>query len=139
MGDHAAQQPARLRLDRWLWAARFFKTRAQAKAAIEGGKVEVDGSRPKVAKEVEPGMEVRIRRGSNEHVVIVRALSDARQSATIAAHLYEETAASIEQRERERARRQMERAGLRIPVRKPNKQDRRALDALKRGPATPDP
>lgn len=128
------QTPAeRVRLDRWLWAARFFKTRAQAKAAIEGGKIEIAGNRPKVAKEIEPGTELSIRRGPEELVVIVTALSEQRRGAKEAQLLYEETPQSIERREAARARRQMERAGLRIPQRRPNKQERRAIDALKRG------
>ncbi|MEM1434983.1 MAG: S4 domain-containing protein [Pseudomonadota bacterium] len=123
----------RVRLDRWLWAARFFKTRAQAKAAIEGGKIEISGrGRPKVAKEIEPGTELHIRRGADELIVIVTAISEQRRGAQEAQRLYEETAHSIERREAARARRQMERAGLRIPQRRPNKQERRAIDALKR-------
>lgn len=125
--------PERVRLDRWLWAARIYKTRAQAKAAIEGGKVQLGGARPKVAKEIEPGTELRIRRGDEERTLIVTALSEVRRGAPEAALLYEETTASIEKREAAKALRQMERAGLRIPQRRPNKQDRRALDALKRG------
>ncbi|MEM6710077.1 MAG: S4 domain-containing protein [Pseudomonadota bacterium] len=123
----------RVRLDRWLWAARFFKTRAQAKAAIEGGKVEVNNAKPKVSKEIEPGMQLNIRKGTEEWQVIVTALSQVRRGAPEAALLYEETAASIEARETSRAMRRMERAGLRIPARRPNKQQRRALDTLKRG------
>ena len=130
MSDHSAP---RVRLDRWLWAARFFKTRAQAKAAIEGGKIEIGGSRPKVAKEIEPGTEIRIRRGPDELTVIVTALSEQRRGAPEAQRLYQETPLSIEHREAARARRQMERAGLRVPQRRPNKQERRAIDALKRG------
>ena len=128
-----ALAPERVRLDRWLWAARLFKTRAQAKAAIEGGKVQLDGARPKVAKEIEPGVELRVRRGDEERTLVVLALSEVRRGAPEAALLYRETDASIEKREAAKALRQMERAGLRVPQRRPNKQDRRALDALKRG------
>jgi ribosome-associated heat shock protein Hsp15 len=116
-----------------LWAARFFRTRAQAKAAIEGGKIEIGGGRPKAAKEIEPGTEIRIRRGADELTVVVTALSEQRRGAPEAQRLYEETPQSIESREATRALRQMERAGLRLPQRRPNKQERRALDALKRG------
>lgn len=121
-----------MRLDRWLWAARFFKTRAQAKAAIDGGKVQVDGAKPKVAKDIAIGSNIRIRKGSFEQSVVVTALSTERRGAPEAATLYQETEASIEARERQRAERQMQRAGLRIPERKPNRQQRRALTDLKR-------
>lgn len=122
----------KVRLDRWLWAARLFKTRAQAKTAIDGGKVQVDGARPKVAKEIQVGVRVRVRKQSFEQTVIVTGLADKRGSAKDAAHLYEETSASIEAREAERAQRQMQRAGLRIPDTKPNRAQRRALTDLKR-------
>ncbi|MGI9324225.1 MAG: RNA-binding S4 domain-containing protein [Pseudomonadales bacterium] len=122
----------KVRLDRWLWAARFFKTRAQAKSAIDGGKVQVDGSKPKVAKEIQRGASIRVRKASFEQTVVVTALAAKRGSAKDAALLYEETAASIELREALRAQRQMQRAGLRMPERKPSKQERRALTELKR-------
>ncbi len=124
--------PSRVRLDRWLWAARFFKTRAQAKAAIEGGKVQVDGARPKVAKDIAPGAEVRVRKAGFEQVVKVTGLASQRGSAAIAATLYEETPDSIETRERDRALRQMQREGLRVPDQRPTRQGRRALQDLKR-------
>lgn len=126
-----------MRLDRWLWAARFFKTRAQAKTAIEGGKVQVDGARPKVAKEIAPGCTVRIRKGSFEQIVVVTDLRAQRGSATIAATLYEETPASIEAREQARALRQMQRAGLRVPEQRPTREGRRALAELKRDGGEP--
>lgn len=127
-----ADPVTRVRLDRWLWAARFFKTRAQAKTAIDGGKVQVDGAKPKVAKDIATGATIRIRKGSFEQTVVVTALSTERRGAPEAALLYEETAASIEARESQRAQRQMQRAGLQIPDRKPNRQQRRALTGLKR-------
>src|SRR5512142_3404495 len=90
----------RVRLDKWLWAARFFKTRSLATDAVAGGKVEVNGEHAKPAKAVKIGDEVRLRLGPHEHVLMVRGLSDRRGSATVAQTLYEETAASREAREK---------------------------------------
>jgi ribosome-associated heat shock protein Hsp15 len=84
----------KVRLDKWLWAARFFKTRSLAVAATTGGKVEVNGERAKPAKPVHPGDEVRLRLGPYEHVVLVRGLSERRGPAREAQALYEETAES---------------------------------------------
>ena len=125
---------AKVRLDRWLWAARFFKTRAQAKTAVEAGHVQLNGNRAKSAKDIGPGDELDIRRGWTTRTVIVTATANQRGNATVAATLFEETPDSIERREAEVARRRMERAGLKIPDTKPNKRDRRALQRLqKRG------
>ncbi len=85
---------AAVRVDKWLWAARFFKSRSIAVTAIEGGKVTVNGERVKPSREVKNGDSVRVRLGPYEHVVIVRAISDRRGPATQAALLYEETAES---------------------------------------------
>ncbi len=90
----------KVRLDKWLWAARFFKTRSLASDAIDGGKVEVNGERAKRAKGVGSGDVVRVRIPPYEHEVIVRGLSERRGPAAEAALLYEETAASREARER---------------------------------------
>ena len=120
-----------VRLDRWLWAARFFKTRAQAKRAIAGGKVQLMQARTKAAKGIGIGCELTIRRGDLTQIVTVTGLADRRASATIAQTLYQESAESIEQREVERSRRKMERAGLKIPSSKPTKRDRRELKKLK--------
>lgn len=130
---------SRVRLDRWLWAARFFKTRAQAKAAIEAGKVDFHAggqprgqvSKPRVSKELSVGDCLSIRRGWSEETVVVRGLSEQRGSATVARTLYEETPESIEAREAEAARRRMERAGLQVPDRRPSKHERRARAQLK--------
>jgi ribosome-associated heat shock protein Hsp15 len=83
-----ADDSERVRLDKWLWAARFFKTRSLATDAVTGGKVEVNGDHAKPAKAIKPGDEVRLRLGPYEHVLIVRALADRRGSATIAQALY---------------------------------------------------
>jgi len=90
----------RVRLDKWLWAARFFKTRSMATEAVAGGKVEVNGERAKPAKAIKPGDEVRLRAGPYEHVLIVHALADRRGPASVAQTLYEETQASRDARER---------------------------------------
>lgn len=90
----------RVRLDKWLWAARFFKTRSLATEAVSGGKVEVNGEHAKPAKAIKPGDEVRLRLGPYEHILIVRALADRRGPATVAQTLYDETEASRQARER---------------------------------------
>jgi len=128
-----------VRIDRWLWAARFFKTRAQAKTAIEGGKVDyhlVSGSsdqtvRPKVSKELAVGDRLTIRRSWTAETIVVIGLSEKRGNAAAAGELFRETDDSIEARETEVARRRMERAGLRMPEHRPSKRDRRELKKLK--------
>ncbi len=120
-----------VRLDRWLWAARFFKTRAQAKRAIEGGKVQLLKVRPKAAREIGIGCELTIRRGDTSQTITVTGLADRRGSATIAQTLYQESDESIELREVDRSRRKMERAGLTVPSTRPTKRDRRELKKLK--------
>jgi len=90
----------RMRVDKWLWAARFFKTRSLAAEAIEGGKVQVNGERAKRAKAVQPGDVVRVRLGPYEHEIVVRGLSERRGPASEAALLYEETEASRQAREK---------------------------------------
>lgn len=120
-----------VRIDRWLWAARFFKTRSLAKAAIEGGKVSVDGHKPKPAKEIQRGQTVEVRRGDEVYTVVVEDLAEKRGSATIAQTLYSETTPSIELRETIRSQKRMERAGLTVPQSKPSKKQRRDLRKLK--------
>ena len=94
-----AQDDGRVRLDKWLWAARFYKTRTLAAEAIAGGKVQVNGDRAKRARPLAVGDEVRIRQGPYEHRVGVRDLSERRGPASVAATLYEETAESRAARE----------------------------------------
>ena len=120
-----------VRIDRWLWAARFFKTRSLAKAAVEGGKVHVDDQRSKPAKAIRIGQTVEVRKGTVVMTVVVKDLSEQRGSAQIAQTLYEETTASIEKREILSSRRKMERAGLQVPSTRPSKKDRRDLRKLK--------
>ena len=90
----------RVRVDKWLWAARFYKTRSLATEAVAGGKVEVNGERAKPAKTVKPGDEIRVRLGPYEHILIVRDLAERRGPASVAQALYAETEASREARQR---------------------------------------
>lgn len=123
-----------VRLDKWLWAARFFRTRAQAKQAIDGGKVEVDGSRGKASKEVAVGAVLKIRQGWDEITVVVKALSDVRRGAPEARLLYEETPQSrMEREEHARERRSLRAAGVMPPERPGNKRHRRQRTRLKHG------
>lgn len=115
----------RVRIDKWLWAARFFKTRAQAKAAIEGGKVHGEGQRVKVGKEVRVGMTFTVRQGFDEKTVIVKALSGVRGPAPVAQQLYEETTESIAARERQIMERSTQ--NLAHPEHRPDKKERRQL------------
>ena len=119
--------PGKLRLDKWLWAARFFKTRSLAKAAIEGGKVQLDGQRVKVSKEILVGDELRIRQGWDEKVIRVLALSDQRRGAPEAQLLYEETADSISRRESEAAARKAAGGMIERPATRPTKKQRRQI------------
>lgn len=89
------KENGKVRLDKWLWAARFFKTRSLAADAVEGGKVELNGDTVKRAKNVQLGDEVSVRLGPYEHVVVVRGLSERRGPASVAQTLYEETPASV--------------------------------------------
>ncbi len=118
-----------VRLDRWLWAARFFKSRAQAKQAVAAGHVELNGRRAKPAKEVVPGDALGIRRGFAKRLVVVQAVDEQRRNATFAQTLYEETEESIRARGTEATARRLQRAGLAVPDTKP---DRRARQAIKR-------
>jgi ribosome-associated heat shock protein Hsp15 len=130
MGDRD-EGPEKVRLDKWLWAARFFKTRALAAEAVAGGKVEVNGDRPKRARPVQVGDELRIRLGPYEHIVTVRALSDRRGPATQAAGLYQETEASRSAREA-RALQLKSLHSLFGPEKgRPTKKDRREIERLK--------
>ena len=116
-----------VRLDKWLWAARFFKTRALAKKAIEGGKVHVDGQRVKSSKAVAVASQLRIRCGWDEKTVVVTALSSQRGNATHAATLYTETEASVASREQKAAERRAARDMDWQPESRPSKKQRRQI------------
>ena len=121
-----------VRLDKWLWAARFFKTRALATEAINGGKVHLNGIRVKPSRKVLVGAELSITMGQIEKIVIVKALSDRRGPATVAQTLYEETAESIAKRE---AQKELMKAAPQLDHRygKANKKDRRDIRRFKQG------
>jgi ribosome-associated heat shock protein Hsp15 len=119
-----------VRLDVWLWAARFFRTRSLARQAIEIGKVDVDGQRAKPARQVRVGNALRVVRGEESFEVEVRALSDVRGPASVAQALYLESEASRARREAARANRAAERAGYQPPHGKPDKRARRLIRAL---------
>lgn len=116
-----------VRLDKWLWAARFYKTRSLAREMIDGGKVHYNGQRSKPSKVVEIGAMLKLRQGSDEKEVQVLALSDKRGNATQAQQLYQETAASIAKREQIAAARKANALSMPNPERRPNKKERRDL------------
>ena len=116
-----------LRIDKWLWAARFFKTRPLAAQAVSGGLVQVADRRVKASRRLRRGELVRIRRGEQQWDVIVRALRDGRRPAPQAQSLYEETPASIERRTSELARREQARMRRARAQGRPTGRERRAL------------
>lgn len=124
----------RIRLDKWLWAARFFKTRSLAAEAIGGGKITLNGERAKPAKPVKLGDEIRVQLGPFQHVVIVRALSDRRGPASVAQTLYEETEDSRAARARLSEQLRMAPAGLVYEEKgRPTKRDRREISRFRKG------
>ena len=127
----SGEAPAPVRLDKWLWAARFFKTRSLASDAVSGGMVSMNGERAKAAKATKVGDELIVRRGQYVYTVIVRALSDKRRGAAEAQKLYEETEESIAKRE-ETA--ELNRANAlpdnRPRLGRPSKRDRRLIERL---------
>ncbi len=130
----------KVRIDKWLWAARFFKTRNLAKQAIDGGKVHCDGQRVKPSKDLTVGMELTIRQGWDDKTVAVIALSDQRRGAPEAALLYRETDDSIALREKRAAERKVLHGSQWVSDRRPTKKQRRQIhrfkqDALDHGEA----
>ncbi len=130
MMPSAADSSAVIRLDVWLWAARFYKTRALAKHAIETGKVDVGGQRAKPSRSVRIGDALVVARGEERFEIEVNALSDMRGPASTAQALYRESDASKLAREQARALRAAERGGFRAPETKPDKRARRLIRAL---------
>jgi ribosome-associated heat shock protein Hsp15 len=118
-----------MRVDKWLWAARFFKTRSISKAAIEGGKVHHNGERVKVSKEVRVGMELTIQQGFERKTIVIKALSANRGAAPIAQQLYEETEVSLVRRELLATQRKLH--NLARPEHRPSKKDRRQISKFK--------
>jgi ribosome-associated heat shock protein Hsp15 len=127
----------RVRIDKWLWAARFFKTRGAATVAVLGGHVQLNGARVKPAREVAVGDRLEVRRGQQRWAVIVRGLADRREPASAAAELYEETPESATEREQLAAERRLGRPLGADLSERPTKRDRRRLDALRRGQRRP--
>lgn len=121
----------KVRIDKWLWAARFYRTRGLAKKAIEGGKVHVDSQRIKPSKDITIGQTILLRQGWDEKTVVVEALSDQRRGASEATLLYTETADSVEQRQRLSAQRKAGRSGLQPSDHKPTKKERRQIRQLR--------
>ena len=121
----------RLRIDKWVWAARFFKTRSIAKTAIEGGKVHIDGQRVKVSREIGVGDIIAIKQGWDEKEIQVAALSDRRGPASEAQSLYTETERSIARRAKEAEARKAAGAMAR-PAQHPGKHERKALERLRK-------
>ncbi len=130
--DSDAAGPDRVRIDKWLWAVRFFKTRSIAADAISGGKVELNGERTKPAKLLQVGDEVRLRLGPYEHIVLVRGLSERRGPATDASRLYEETPASIAARAKHAEQLRMAPAAFVYEEKgRPTKRDRREIERFR--------
>ncbi|BAE75590.1 Heat shock protein 15 [Sodalis glossinidius str. 'morsitans'] len=130
--DANGDTPA-VRLDKWLWAARFYKTRALAREMIEGGKVHYNGQRSKPGKTMELGAEITLRQGNDERQVRVRALSDQRRPASDAQLLYQETDTSIAKREKMAEARKHNALTMPHPDRRPDKKERRNLIKFKYG------
>ncbi|HJN96669.1 MAG: RNA-binding protein [Gammaproteobacteria bacterium] len=127
-----SKQLTRVRLDKWLWAARFYKTRAIAKQAIEGGKVHCEGARSKPSKEIEVGMQLKLRQSFDEKTVLVKALSEQRRPAPEAQLLYAETPLSIANREQLAEQRRAQPRHWPTAT-KPNKKQRRMIQRFKQG------
>ncbi|MBU3848424.1 MAG: RNA-binding protein [Candidatus Acinetobacter avistercoris] len=130
MSKQLEPQPTEsMRVDKWLWAARFFKTRSIAKSAIEGGKVHLNNDRVKVSREIRVGMELTIQQGFEKKTVMVKALSSVRGGAPSAQLLYEETEVSIARRELLSAQRKLH--NLARPEHRPSKKDRRDISKFR--------
>jgi ribosome-associated heat shock protein Hsp15 len=122
-----------VRVDKWLWAARFFKTRSAATDAVLGGHVRVNGERVKPSKDVHVDNIVEISTGTLRRTVVVTGIADKRGSATVAAMLFAETPESIERGERDRLQRRLAQPLGADLGERPTKQARRRLEALRRG------
>ena len=119
------------RLDKWLWAARFFKTRAIAREMVQAGRVHYNGARAKPGKVVELGAEIAVPQGFDTKIVVVLKLDDKRQGAAIAQTMYQETVASVQQREENKLSRQVGSFHSPRPEQRPNKKRRRELIKMK--------
>ncbi|MCL1042531.1 ribosome-associated heat shock protein Hsp15 [Shewanella marisflavi] len=126
-----SEQQIAVRLDKWLWAARFYKTRTIAKEMINGGKVHYNGQRTKSSKMAEVDAVVRLRQGYDEKEIVIKKLSEQRQKAVIAQTLYEETPESIAKRETYAEARRLNVLNNPAPDTKPDKKQRRQLIRFK--------
>jgi ribosome-associated heat shock protein Hsp15 len=127
-----SEQPeTAVRLDKWLWAARFFKTRSLAKQAVDGGKVQLGGSRVKAARTLHPGDLLEIRRGHDSMKVTVLQLASRRGPAKVAQTLYQESTASIEARTQRQEQAKLEKVVAMVPGGRPSKKDRRQIRRFK--------
>lgn len=124
-------EDTRTRIDKWLWAARFYKTRSLAKEAIESGHVHCEGQRVKVSREIVINMTLTLRQGSDEKTVVVDALSSVRGPAPVAQQLYHETDESVAKRAALSEQRKAQ--NLAHPEHKPNKKERRQIHKFQRG------
>lgn len=131
MKNKNEKEKQEIRLDKWLWAARFYKTRTIAKAMIEGGKVHYNGQRAKVSKAVEIGATIKLRQGNEEKEIEVLALNDQRRGASEAQLLYQETEKSVKHREAMAFARKANALSMPHPDRRPNKKERRELIKFK--------
>lgn len=122
-----------VRLDKWLWATRFFKTRGTAQQAIKGGKVEINGASPKASRLVRRGDRLQITKGELRFEIVVDEIGEKRVSAPLAEAMYTETDASRRERERRAEERKLRQAAGVAPARKPDKRERRKLRAFNRG------
>lgn len=129
-GQSRGPEAPGVRLDIWLWAARFFKTRSLAKQAIEIGKIEVGGQRAKASRNVLAGDAMKVVRGEDTFIIEVAAISQKRGSAAVAQTLYRESEASRLARETSRAELSAARAGYKPPETKPDKRARKLIRAL---------
>ncbi|WP_286293156.1 RNA-binding S4 domain-containing protein [Methylomarinovum tepidoasis] len=128
-----SESSQRMRLDKWLWAARFFKTRTLAAEAVKGGKVHVNGQRVKPSKEIGVGSRIEITKEPYTWEITVVALETRRRPAKEAVLLYEETPESHARRQEEVARRRAQREAAGHPQRRPDKKQRRLIHRFKRG------
>jgi ribosome-associated heat shock protein Hsp15 len=130
---HAERKPLMAaRIDRWLWAARFFKTRRLATEMVNGGHVQLNGKRIKASRMVQSGDELSIIRGQEQFIVTVAGLAEKRSSATVAQSLYQETGQSIAAREEQRQLRKLKAASAPAPDQRPDKKARRQIIRFRR-------
>lgn len=127
-----AESLTKVRIDKWLWAARFFKTRSLAKQAVEGGKVQSQGQKLKPSKEITTGLLLTVRQGYDDKTVEVLALSEQRRGAPEAALLYQETPESIAEREERAAQRKAGMGAYLISDHRPTKKERRQIHRFQR-------